>query len=182
MAELFLNLILFLEVVKARAIRQEGQINHSRASIMPCRWLCTWETGLGSSVSSKPRPRMWEWAPILSTRVTSRTSATFWAAEAAIFETDRSPKLIRLFRKLRPEFDWSIRRARRKLSTPEWIPLHKPSLEGPWLSWINTSNLCYAKRRLIVEIKYWGSMGLLLKKFQNKHWPWGGCDMKRKLW
>lgn len=39
-------------------------------------------TFLGSLLSSSPRPRMWEWAPIRSTREISRTSCTLATADA----------------------------------------------------------------------------------------------------
>lgn len=37
-----------------------------------------WEIGRGSKESSRPSPRIWEWAPIRSMRVMERTSVT-WA-------------------------------------------------------------------------------------------------------
>ena len=67
-------------------------IKHARPAIFPsliisktipaARLALVWPTrpslfGRGSRVSSKPRPLMWEWAPIRSIRVTSLTSATF---------------------------------------------------------------------------------------------------------
>mmetsp|Transcript_72619 Transcript_72619/g.190354 ORF Transcript_72619/g.190354 Transcript_72619/m.190354 type:complete len:203 (+) Transcript_72619:1116-1724(+) len=46
-----------------------------------------WETMRASSASSRPRPRMWEWAPMRSSLCTSRTSAIFAGSAAAMIES-----------------------------------------------------------------------------------------------